>query len=62
MSDWSAGFAIGIAVGLAIGLITGRRQKPLDELSEQEKKRIKILIGIGVVALIAGLIVFFLVS
>lgn len=52
MSDWGVGYAIGIFTGLAIG----RRQKPLSELTQKEK-RIRIgLIAAGVVLLAAGIV------
>ena len=54
MSDW--------AVGLAIGLGFGRRQKTWSELSCRERKLMIGLIALGVVALAAGIVVFFLVS
>ena len=56
MSDWGVGYAIGIFTGLAIGLAVGRRQKPLSELTQKEK-RIRIgLIAAGVVLLAAGIV------
>ena len=56
MSDWGVGYAIGIFTGLAIGIIVGRRQKPLSELT-QKQKRIRIgLIAAGVVLLAAGIV------
>ena len=63
MSDWAFGFATGIAVGLAIGLsFSSRRQKPWSELSAREKKLMIGLIAAGVVLLLAGIVVFFLVD
>jgi hypothetical protein len=54
MSDW--------AVGLAIGLGFSRRQKPWAELTGKEKKLMIGLIAAGVVLLLAGIVVFFLVD
>ena len=62
MSDWAFGFATGIAVGLTIGLSFSRRQKPWSELSGREKKVMIWLIAAGVVLLLAGIVVFFLVD
>ena len=62
---WGAGFATGIGVGFAIGLIVGRlgaKQKSWSELSDRERKLRIGLIALGVIALAAGIVVFFLVS
>ncbi|MCK5031735.1 MAG: hypothetical protein KAR64_09735 [Thermoplasmatales archaeon] len=62
MSDFVIGIPIGIAIGIAIGLtlgiIIGRKQKPWSELTEEEKKILKIAIGAGIVILLLGVIVF----
>ncbi|HUV02018.1 MAG TPA: hypothetical protein VMW67_00980 [Desulfobacteria bacterium] len=64
MSDWVVGYimgmAVGIAAGFAIGLAAGKKQKPWSELTEQEKKIRKLLIGAGVVLLVLGVMVFVL--
>ncbi|UCD12890.1 MAG: hypothetical protein JSW60_04810 [Thermoplasmatales archaeon] len=52
------GMAIGIAIGLNLGIIIGRKQKPWSELTEEEKKIRKIAIGVGIVILLLGIIVF----
>jgi hypothetical protein len=39
------GMAVGIAAGFAIGLAASKQQKPRSELSEQENKLRKLLIG-----------------
>lgn len=62
MSDWGVGYAMGIAVGLTIGLIVGRRAKPWSEQTARQRKIMIGLIVAGVVFLVAGIIVFFLVS
>jgi type II secretory pathway component PulM len=62
MNDWAFGFATGIAVGLTIDLSFSRRQKPWSELSGREKKVMIWLIAAGVVLLLAGIVVFFLVD
>jgi len=62
---WGAGFAAGIGVGFAIGLIVGRlgaKQKSWSELSDRERKLRIGLIALGVIALAAGVVVFFLVG
>ena len=59
MSDWGAGFATGIAIGVAIGFATGRKQKPWSELTEKEKRLRVGLIGLGVITLAVGIVVFF---
>jgi uncharacterized BrkB/YihY/UPF0761 family membrane protein len=51
------GMAIGIAIGISIGIVLGKKQKPWAELSEEEKKRKKILIGAGVVLLVLGVLI-----
>ena len=62
MSDWVIGYimgmAAGIAAGFAIGLAAGKQQKPWSELTEQEKRIRKLLIGAGVALLVLGAIVF----
>ena len=58
MSDFVIGIPIGIAIGIAIGLnlgiIIGRKQKPWSELTEEEKRHLKIMIGTGIIILIFG--------
>jgi hypothetical protein len=58
MSDWvvgySRGMVAGIAAGFAIGLAAGKKQKPWSELTDQEKKIRKLLIGAGVALLVLG--------
>ena len=62
MSDWIVGYlmgmAAGIAVGFASGLAAGKKQKPWSELTEQEKKLRKLLIGTGIALLVLGVVVF----
>ncbi len=41
-------------------LIAARKQKPWSELTEKEKKNKIILVGIGVLLLLAGVVVAFL--
>ena len=48
------GLAIGFAVGLNIGIIVGKKQKPWSELTEEERRQRKILIGAGIIILIIG--------
>ena len=62
---WGAGFATGIGVGFAIGLIVGRlgvKEKSWSELSDRERKLRIGLIALGVIALVAGIVVFILAS
>ena len=58
MSDFVIGIPIGIAIGLILGFIIGKKQKPWSELTEEEKKILKISIAIGIVILLLGIIVF----
>ena len=62
MSDWVVGYimgmAAGIAAGFALGFAVGKKQKPWSELTDQEKKMRKLLIGAGAVLAILGVIVF----
>jgi uncharacterized oligopeptide transporter (OPT) family protein len=58
MSDFiigiSIGIAIGIAIGLNLGIIIGKNQKPYSELTEEEKRRLKIIVSAGLIILIIG--------
>jgi fructose-specific phosphotransferase system IIC component len=64
MSDWIVGYimgmAAGIAAGFAIGFAASKQQKPWSELTEQEKKIRKLLIGAGVALLVLGFILYYL--
>ena len=55
-------FALGLIIGWSTGFAVGRKQKPWSELSEGEKKSRIWLIALGVIALVAGIVVFFLVG
>ena len=58
---WGVGFATGIGIGFVLGLVVGRqgvRQKPWSELTEEEKKTRKILIGVLSVLALLGVVVF----
>jgi len=60
---WGAGFATGIAVGFALGLVVGSltgKQRTWSELTEKEKKIRIWLVGTGIILLMAGVIVAFL--
>jgi uncharacterized BrkB/YihY/UPF0761 family membrane protein len=50
------GIAIGFAIGISIGIIIGKKQKPWSELTEEEKKFKKIVVGIGIIILLIGFI------
>jgi hypothetical protein len=52
----SLGMAIGIIIGLNIGIVIGKKQKPWSELTDEEKKHRKILIGAGVIILVFGVL------
>ena len=62
MSDFVIGIpigvAIGIAIGISIGIAIGKKQKPWSEMSYEEKRNRKILIGVLSITAILGLIVF----
>jgi hypothetical protein len=62
MSDWVVGYIMGMAVGIAagfdIGFAASKQQKPWSELTEQEKKIRKLLIGAGIALLVLGAMVF----
>ena len=66
MSDWVVGYimgmAVGIAAGFAIGFAASKQQKPWSELTEQEKRIRKLLIGAGVALLVLGVSVFALLA
>ena len=52
----SIGIAIGFIIGLNIGILIGKKQKPWSELTDEEKRHRKVLIGSGVVILVFGVI------
>jgi hypothetical protein len=52
------GIAIGIAIGVSIGIAIGKNQKPWSEMTKEEKRNRKILIGLGIIIFIIGVIVF----
>ena len=51
------GMLIGIAIGISIGIPIGKKQKPWSELSDEEKRTKKIIIGLGVILLLIGFFV-----
>lgn len=57
MSDFVIGIPIGMAIGIAIGISLGRYKKPWSELTEEEKRNRKIMIGAGLIILIFGAII-----
>ena len=63
MSDFVVGIplgiAIGIAIGISIGIAIGKNQKPWSELTDEEKKNRKILIGTGIIILVFGVLAGF---
>lgn len=52
------GIMIGFAIGLNIGIIIGKNQKPWAELSAEEKRFKKVLIGLMSIIFFVGVIVF----
>ncbi len=50
------GIAIGVAIGISIGIAIGKKQKPWSEMTEEEKRIRKIVIGVGIIILIFGVI------
>jgi hypothetical protein len=48
------GLSIGFAIGLNFGIIIGKKQKPWSELTDEERRQRKLLIGAGVIILIIG--------
>ncbi|KYK26784.1 hypothetical protein AYK20_08585 [Thermoplasmatales archaeon SG8-52-1] len=48
------GLAIGFAIGINLGIIIGKKQKPWSELTDEEKRQRKLLIGAGLIILIIG--------
>ena len=48
------GLAIGFAIGINIGIIMGKKQKPWSELTDEERRQRKLLIGVGIIILIIG--------
>ena len=51
------GIAIGIAIGISIGIAIGKKQKPWSEMTEEEKRIRKMVIGVGMIILIFGVMV-----
>lgn len=61
MSDFigiTIGIAIGISIGISIGIAMGKKQKPWSEMTEEEKRIRKIVIGAGLLLLVLGVVVF----
>ena len=58
MSDFVIGIPIGIAIGISIGISIGKNQKQWADLTEEEKKTRKLVIGTGIAMLLLGIIVF----
>jgi len=62
MSDFVIGIPIGIAmgisIGISIGIAMGKKQKPWSEMTEEEKRIRKIVIGAGLLLLVLGVVVF----
>lgn len=57
---WGAGFAAGIGVGFVLGLVAGKlgiKQKPWSEMTEEEKKTRKTVIGAGSFLFLLGVAV-----
>ena len=50
------GIFIGFVFGLTFGIIIGKKQKPWHELTYEEKRNRKIMIGTGVILLTIGAI------
>lgn len=48
------GLAMGIAIGISLGISIGKKQKPWSELTEEEKRQRRLLIGIGLIILVIG--------
>ena len=51
------GIIIGLAVGISIGIMIGKKQKPYSEMTEEEKRTYKIIIGLGIILLTIGVII-----
>ncbi len=59
MSDWGVDYLLGIMAGMAIGIAIGRkRQRP----AEKEKKTLKVLMALGVLLLLLGIVVLYVVG
>jgi hypothetical protein len=48
------GLAIGFTIGLNLGINIGKKQKPWSELTDEERRQRKLLIGAGLIILIIG--------
>jgi hypothetical protein len=53
------GIFIGFVFGLTFGIIIGKKQTPWHELTYEEKRNRKIMIGTGIIILIVGAIFCF---
>lgn len=60
MSEFVTGIPIGMAIGIAIGFAISGNKKPWSELTDEEKKQRKIMIGIGCLTCIFATAVFFI--
>lgn len=57
MSDFVIGIPIGMAIGIAVGINLGKYKKPWSELTEEEKRHRKIMVGTGIIILIFGALI-----
>ena len=48
------GMLLGVAIGLSIGFVIGKEHKPWSELTYEEKRNRKLIIGAGVIILVIG--------
>lgn len=50
------GMALGIVIGISIGISIGKKQKPWSEMTYEEKRNKKLIVGAGIIILLIGLI------
>jgi hypothetical protein len=58
MSDFVIGIPIGMAIGIALGIALGKNKKSWSELTDEEKRIRKMLIGLLSVIFCIGVVVF----
>jgi len=51
------GILIGISIGISIGIAIAKRYKPWSEMTKEEKRFKKILLGTAVILLVIGVLV-----
>ena len=51
------GMLLGITIGVSIGIAIGKKQKPWSEMTYEEKRNRKLIVGAAFIILLVGVIV-----